>query len=286
MTQLVELQKHAAELAAAGVRVYAITYDRQDALARFAEKHGITYQLLSDEGSAVIRRFGILNTLIDPDDPAVNPATGQRFYGIPFPGTYITARDGVVVEKHFFQRYEQRVSAGTLLDRAVGKVLVHDEAPLEEAREQTATVTAFLADGELRRDVASTLYVRIAMDEGFHVYADPLPEGFVATRVAVGPVDGLEVGDAVYPPTRAREFPELGVTLPVYESTAVIAIPVTASAALFAGGVGAGKQPSLAIPVKLTYQACSETVCHRPRTAELTVQAPLAALVLPDFRKP
>jgi peroxiredoxin len=284
MTQLVELQKHAEELAAAGVRIYAITYDPQPALASFASKHGIGYQLLSDEGSAVIERFGILNTLIDPDDPAKNPVTGQRFYGIPFPGTYITDENGVVAEKHFFQSYEKRVSAGTILDRAVGRVLVHDQAPQQETREQMATITAFLADGELRRDVASTLYVRIAMDEGFHVYADPLPEGFVATQVAVGPVEGLEIDEATYPPTQRRDFPQLQVTLPVYESSAVISVPVTAAGELFAGGVGAGKQATIAIPVKVTYQACSETVCYRPRTAELTVQAPLAGLVLPDFR--
>ena len=207
MTQLVELQKHAEELAAAGVRVYAITYDPQPALASFASKHGIAYQLLSDEGSAVIQRFGILNTLIDPDDPAKNPATGQRFYGIPFPGTYITDENGVVTEKHFFQSYEKRISAGTILDRAVGRVLVHDQAPQQEMREQVATITAFLADGELHRDVASTLYVRIAMDEGFHVYADPLPEGFVATKVEVGPVEGLDVGDAAYPADAPARVP-------------------------------------------------------------------------------
>ena len=286
MTQLVELQKHTAELAAAGVKVYAITYDPQPALASFASKHGITYQLLSDDGSKVIERFGILNTLIPPDDPAKNPATGQRFYGIPFPGTYITDANGVVVEKHFFQAYERRVSAGTLLDRAVGRVLVHDEAPQQEAREQTVTVTAFLADGELRRDVASTLYVRLAMEEGFHVYGDPLPEGFVATQVAVNPVEGLEVGEAVYPPTHDREFPQLAVILPVYESTAIVSVPVTATASLFqGGGYGAGNQPKLSIPIKVTYQACSETVCHRPRTVELTLEAPLAGLVVPDFRK-
>jgi peroxiredoxin len=285
MTQLVELQKHVAELEKVGVRVYAITYDPQAALASFASRHGITYQLLSDEGSVVIERFGILNTLIQPDDPAKNPMTGQRFYGIPFPGTYITDENGVVTEKHFFQSYEKRLSAGTILDRAVGRVLVHDEAPQAEAREQMATITAFLADGELRREVASTLYVRIAMDEGFHVYADPLPEGFVATTVEVGPVAGLEIEQPVYPPTHQREFPQLGVTLPVYESSAVVAVPVTAGGDLFTGGFGAGKQPAVAIPVRVTYQACSETVCYRPRTAELTVQAPLGALVLPEFRR-
>jgi peroxiredoxin len=284
MTQLVELQKQTKALAAAGIRVYAITYDPPEAIQRFAEKHGITYPLLSDQDSEVIRRFGILNTLIEPDDPMRHPVSGQSFYGIPYPGTYITDEQGVVVEKSFFADYEKRLSAGTILDRALGRVLVHDEAPLEEAREQVATITAFLADGALRRDVASTLYVRIALEPGFHVYAPPLPEGFIATTVEVGPVDGLEIGEPVHPPTHPRAFPELGVTLPVYDASAVIAIPVTAQAALYAGR-GAGSEPVVAIPVKVVYQACSETVCHRPRTVELEMRAPLEPLVLPDFRK-
>jgi peroxiredoxin len=284
MTQLVELQQHAAALAAAGIKVYAVTYDPQDALARFAARHGITYPLLSDEGSAVIRRFGILNTLIDPDDPARHPATGQAFYGIPYPGTYITDAEGVVVEKFFFQEYEKRISAGTILDRALGRVLRHDEAPHEETREQLASISAFLADASLRRDVASTLYVRIAMDPGYHVYAEPLPESYVATTVEVGPVEGLDVGAPVYPPTHPREFPELGVTLPVYDDTAVIAVPVTATAALFARAA-AGAPAAARIPVRVTYQACSETVCHRPRTVELALEAPLEGLVTPDFRR-
>lgn len=286
MTQLVELQKKVADLAAAGVRVYAVTYDPQEELAKFAEKHGITYQLLSDQGSDVIRRFGILNTLIEPDDPMRHPVTGQAFYGIPYPGTYITDQQGIVVEKSFFSNYEKRVSAGTILDRALGSVLVHDEAPQQELRERMATITAFLADAALRRDVASTLYVRIAMDEGFHVYADPLPDGFLATTVDVGPVEGLEIGDAVYPPTHDREFPELGVTLPVFESSAVVAVPVTASAALVASRPpGSDTARTVSIPVKVTYQACSETVCHRPRSVAIELDVPLENLVTPDFRR-
>jgi peroxiredoxin len=288
MTQLVELQKHRAALAEAGIEVYAITYDPQDALAKFAQQHGITYQLLSDQGSEVIRRFGILNTQIAPDDPMRHPVTGQSFYGIPYPGTYITDENGVVVEKSFFQQYEKRVSAGTILDRALGRVMVHDEAPHEEARDRMATVSAFLSDDTLRLDVAATLYVRIAMDEGFHVYGEPLPEGFIPTTVEVGPVAGLEIGAPEYPATHGREFPELGVTLPVYDATADVAVEVTAKAPLFGGrGTEAkdGAAKMVRIPVEVTYQACSETVCHRPRTVELSVEAPLASLVVPDFRR-
>ena len=55
----------------------AISYDSQEILADFSERNGITYPLLSDAGSATIRRYGILNTVADEalgpnaNDPAV-----------------------------------------------------------------------------------------------------------------------------------------------------------------------------------------------------------------------
>ncbi len=73
---------------AAGVAVYTLSYDEADALRDFGEAHGITYPLLSDPDSEVIRSFGILNTLINPDD--------HPWYGIPFPGTYVVGADGVI----------------------------------------------------------------------------------------------------------------------------------------------------------------------------------------------
>ncbi len=68
---------------AAGVAVYALSYDEADALRDFGDAHGITYTLLFDPDSNVIRSFGILNTLIDPDD--------HPWYGIPYPGTYVVS---------------------------------------------------------------------------------------------------------------------------------------------------------------------------------------------------
>jgi peroxiredoxin len=56
MTQLVELQDRIEEFKAAGFDVYAISYDPQPALRRFAERYRISYDLLSDAGSVIIRR--------------------------------------------------------------------------------------------------------------------------------------------------------------------------------------------------------------------------------------
>ena len=63
MTQLVELRDGFEQLEAAGVELYAISYDDCEALRDFVETYGIRYRMLSDVDSAVIRSFGILNTV-------------------------------------------------------------------------------------------------------------------------------------------------------------------------------------------------------------------------------
>ena len=78
---------------AADVRLYALSYDEPDALADYAAAHDTTFTMLSDPDSEVIRSFGILNTLIPPDD--------HPWYGLPFPGSYVVDADGTIVAKFF-----------------------------------------------------------------------------------------------------------------------------------------------------------------------------------------
>ena len=44
----------------------AISYDPVRTLADFSVRRGITFPLLSDAGSETIKRYGILNTTMDP----------------------------------------------------------------------------------------------------------------------------------------------------------------------------------------------------------------------------
>ena len=64
-TQLLELQSQSAKLQKEGLGLAAISYDSQEILAAFSQQHGITFPLLSDVGSATIKRFGILNTVAE-----------------------------------------------------------------------------------------------------------------------------------------------------------------------------------------------------------------------------
>ena len=67
-----ELQGRLAELRKAGFGLAVITYDPVAVLAEFAMRRKITFPLLSDAGSATIRRYGLLNTTV----PETNPLFG------------------------------------------------------------------------------------------------------------------------------------------------------------------------------------------------------------------
>ena len=82
-----ELQRRVGDLKQRGLGLVAISYDSAATLKTFSDSRRITFPMLSDSGSAIIRRFGLLNTTIEP---------GQPTYGIPFPGTFIVDRQGTI----------------------------------------------------------------------------------------------------------------------------------------------------------------------------------------------
>jgi peroxiredoxin Q/BCP len=88
---LVKLQADLAKIEAAGIQVIAISYDPVAALSTFAGKKKITYPLLSDPDSKVIKEFGVLNT----------EGKHKIEAGTPHPGTFVLDPDGIVRAKLF-----------------------------------------------------------------------------------------------------------------------------------------------------------------------------------------
>src|SRR2546425_7612795 len=84
----------------------AISYDPVSVLAEFAARRGISFPLLSDAGSATIKRYGILNTTVLETNP---------LYGYPFPGTFILNRAGVVTSRFFEPTYQERTTISSVL---------------------------------------------------------------------------------------------------------------------------------------------------------------------------
>ena len=89
------------------IQVVAIRYDPIEVLAKFADKRKITFPLLSDPGSKTIRAYGLLN----------KEAKG-RTEGIPYPGTVLIDKDGVIRGKLFLEGYRDRHSTAELIKAA------------------------------------------------------------------------------------------------------------------------------------------------------------------------
>ncbi len=105
-----QLQADLKKIEAAGVQVVGISYDPVDVLAKFADRRKITFPLLSDPGSKTIRAYGLLNT----------EAKGKA-QGVPYPGTMVIDKDGIIRAKLFLEGYRQRHSTDALL-KAVEKI--------------------------------------------------------------------------------------------------------------------------------------------------------------------
>ncbi len=240
--------------------------------------------MLSDYDSKVIKSFGILNTTIDPDNDVIHRTTNRGFYGLPFPGVYVTDSEGRVTEKFFHRNFATRASAGTIRNSAIGRILSTHETPTAELSNEHVKVSAFLADESLRFESESTVYVRFEVANGYHMYAAPLPEGFIASTATIAATKGVRVGEPKYPQTTPREFPALGVTLNVYEGVTDVAIPVIVGSEILDWSLR-DKPTEIELPIEVVFQACSEKVCFRPQRKQLVLKAPIGSHVMPERRR-
>ncbi len=147
-----ELQRGQPEFEAAGVWVAAVSYDPVGDLAQFCDEHGITFEFLSDPGSRVIHGLGILNTLIESDEP---------LHGIPFPGAYLLDEGGVVVAKYFHREYQVREAAAFVLADGFGLTPRLDGYPRVAAQVDGTTLEVTLGAEDLKFRQRVHLYIRV-----------------------------------------------------------------------------------------------------------------------------
>src|SRR5436190_7035792 len=182
-TQLLELQSQYDALRKDGLGLVGISYDSQEILSAFSQQHGITFPLLSDVGSATIKRYGILNTVAEEGlgpngkDSAVIEAVklyvsangaNERQRGIPFPGTFIVDRNGRVKARFFEDSYTVRNTVSNI------RVKLNDAAaPVTGTRiaSQHLDVTTYPSDSAVAPGNRSSVTLRVAPHPGVHVYA-------------------------------------------------------------------------------------------------------------------
>lgn len=260
-----QLQQNLPKFDDAGVAVFGISYDPVEYQAQFAAEFGIEFPLLADPDSRVIRSVGILNTLIEPHEDV---------HGIPFPGSYVVGVDGAIEEKRFFQSYRTRPSAASVLRDTLGIDFEVRHHPHVDVEGVGVSVRATLATDGMVYGETSMLQVDLTVDDGLHLYARPIPEGYVATEVWVDAPDGVEIGAARYPEALPFRVDGLDDDFRVYaDEQTRIAIPVANNSR---------ETDAFQIRVRVRYQACSDTECFIPQTRELELEVPRSRLLRPE----
>ena len=246
-----ELEHDLPKIRAQGFGLAAISYDSVDVLKNFAVRRGITFPLLSDPKSAIIRSFGILNETVPKNSPAE---------GVPYPGTYIVDRAGIVTAKYFVDDFRERDTAAEILVKQFG-------IRVEEARSSTETKFFQLSTAASNDLVHQGQHISLVLDldikPGMHVYAPSIQGGYIPIDWKIAASPGFKAGDVDYPKPRMLRLDAIHETVPAYVGhlrltrDLIIGSDVQVKPLL-------GKDNELVVEGSLRYQVCDDRECFIP----------------------
>lgn len=259
-----ELQRRVAELKTQGLGLAVITYDSPVVLKRFATERGLTYPLLSDAGSAIIRRYGLLN----PEYPE-----GSRAHGVPYPGTFVLDAKGVVKARYFETVYQERNTVASILTRQGGA----GSGPSVTATTAQLTVQAVASDQIVAPGSRISLAIQVSPARGMHVYA-PGKHDYQVIRFVPAERTWLKAHPVAYPPSEIYHFVPLDERVETYQRPFTLVQDLTVLATPEVQKQLAG-QTSLTVDGRLEYQACDDKVCYAPSSVPLSFTFDLTPLV-------
>jgi len=266
----VQLQEKMSAFDALGISVLAISYDEPDALKDFQDAYGITYTLLSDPDSKVIRDYGILNTLIAEDD--------HPWFGIPFPGTYVTDSQGTITHKFFENNLVLRVGPEELLRAVDGDALSEYMGnPVSDTTDAEPKV--FLEGEHLAVGVLQHLVCQINVSQGRHLYADPAPQGMIPFTLTLDAQSKLVIRELIRPASEAHTMAGTGELIQVNHGQVELRLPITANAAI----TSTTEPTMLDLSGEVSWQTCDEDVCDVPRRSRFAFHVPIEGAVVPEF---
>lgn len=215
--------------------------------------------MLSDHDSAVIRRFGIAN---------FNAPEGTRYYGVPFPGTYLLGADGAVLEKFFLPDYQTRPAASGLLLTGLGTA-AGAQSVLIESDGVKARITLSDRKSYPGQELGFTVDFDVAAP--WHLYGRPLPAGYQPTAISFeGDLVGTQWLDL--PKATPLTIEVLKETLPVYSGR------FSAIGGILLKRAAPGEYT---IGGTLSFQQCSDSECLAPQAVRFELPLKIEPMVGP-----
>ena len=230
-----------------GLSVAAISYDNPAILKNFADRAGIHFPLLSDQGSATIRDFGLLNTQVPESQP---------YFGVPYPGMFIVDVQGKITGKYFEKEYQERFTPETVLSGRFGLAMGHEA----EVRMEHLTLKARLSLDRVFTGNRITLSADVTLPAKMHLYA-PGAEGYRPVVLSIEENPSFRIHEATYPPAKTLFLPVIKEKAPVYQGSVRFTRDVT---------ILPKASPKIELRGSLEYQACDDKVCYLPEKIPLT----------------
>ena len=249
-----ELQGRLGELKAKGIGLAAVSYDPPAILADFAQRRGITFPLLSDHDSRVIKAYGILNTTVAP----TAAYGGIIVYGVPFPGTFILNRKGMVTARHFEDAYQERATVSSIF---LGMGGPGGTSAARRATDQLE-ITTSVSDATISAGTVFSLVLDVKPMKRIHVYA-PGVTGYKPVALKLESVPGLKLRPVRYPPSEIYHFLPLKERVPVYQKPFRLVQELNVELSRD-GQALLRDSEKLTIKGSFDYQACDDKICFQP----------------------
>ena len=248
-----ELQSRQSEIQARGLGLASILYDPPETISTFSTARGIEFPVLSDVGSEVIRAYDLLNRETE---------AGSRFDGIPYPGTFILDSSGRVTERFFEARYQERVTASSILTRLADPVTGAERDAFRIDTDHIQAIS-YATDSVVAPGNRFSLLLDVTPRPGMHVYA-PGDHSYQVIRLRIETPEFVQLHEPRYPPSGTYHYAPLDETVAVYEESFRLVqdatIPMSREIAALAAETGA----TLTIEGVLEYQACDDAICYLP----------------------
>ena len=244
------------ELRSKGFAVAVITYDSMAILADFARRRGITFPLLTDQGSATIKSYGLLNTTVD---------SASTNYGVPFPGTFLVNRQGVVTARFFEEAYQERNTVASILLKLGDP---GHEIDVQRISTEHVEITTYLSDQVVAPGTLFSIVVDVTPRPGMHVYA-PGQHSYKVIALRLDAQPALLARPLQYPASEIYVFKPLNERVEVFQKRFRLVQDVALSGSPDARKALASVK-TLSITGALEYQACDDKVCFLSRSVPVT----------------
>jgi hypothetical protein len=248
------------------VGLVAVSYDPPETLRAFADAHGIAYPLLSDLGSVVIERLGLLDHDLEAHHAHFGMPTADHQRGVAYPVTFLLDEEGRVVQKRIQDNYRAREGGLVLLEKAL-LIRPPGKGTGVEVAQPRLRLKLSTDGGGYARYQLTRLHVELEVEDGWHIYSAPVPAGYTALEIEVEAEDGVEVGPPEFPQPHDFTVEGLDERFMVHQGSVDVVVPV-------AFNVGRDRGP-VPVRVSVSYQACSASTCLPPARAHLELTVPV-----------